>query len=498
MLAKRAGVELRRENPAVRTERERLYLAMEHATLFFQRNLGSNEKASGYLKKRGLSDVTIHDWRVGYAPLDWTSAFLYLQKKGVSAYDIERVGLAKKSEKKIGEMYDRFRGRIMFPIFDSSGRVVAFSGRQLESDGTDAKYLNSPETPLFEKSKILYGYDRAKLNIRRQDFALLVEGQMDLLMSHQSGFTNTVASSGTALTVNQLEVLKRLSNKLVIAYDGDGAGERAASRGWQIALGLGMEVKIATLPEGKDPADMCLENAEAFAKEVSGSRHIIDVELDRIVKSNSDDRGRKVAIEKELMPYVAGLRSIAEQSHFIPEIAYKANMKEEILWQIAKKLSSSMQVGVAEKDTSLNGRKSYNRKDGLSRMLMGLVYWQKSGKAGRAEGLDIRQKVCTILGEEAVIKFESYFAPLEHDLIFEAEASYAESKNMERHVDELIFMLKEELLREERDEAMRKLQTAERDKNPQKTQELIKLCQELSNEIGAISKKLLSNTYEEK
>ncbi|MBA3550953.1 DNA primase, partial [Patescibacteria group bacterium] len=337
ILADRAGVPLERDNPTFRTEREKLYIAMEHATLFFQRQLGAKSDARDYLKKRGIIEKTAKEWRLGYAPVEWKSLFLYLKTKGFKPEDIEKVGLIKASEKVHGDYYDRFRGRIMFPIFDPSGRVIAFSGRQFEPDGTQAKYINSPETALFEKSKVLYGYDKAKLEIRKRDFSLLVEGQMDLLMAHQIGLTNAVASSGTALTHEQLEILRRLSNKVVIAYDGDKAGVSAASRGWQLALNVGMDVKIAQFPEGKDPADLAIESPEILKASIDGARHIIDVELDHIIRNEKDPREKVLKIEKNIIPYLSEIQSEIEKSHFISKISHEAHIKEDVLWKEVRK-----------------------------------------------------------------------------------------------------------------------------------------------------------------
>ncbi len=489
VLAKRAGVELTRENPAVRSERERLYLAMEHAALFYQRQLQNNPKAVEHLKKRGLTDETIKEWRIGYSSVEWRTLAGYLAARKVSVADAEKVGLIKKSEKGSGDYYDRFRGRIMFPLFDSSGRVVAFSGRQFESDGTEAKYINSPETPLFEKSKILYGFDRAKLNIRKNDFALLVEGQMDLVLSHQAGFSNAVASSGTALTSEHLEILKRLSNKIVIAYDGDDAGGAAATRGWQLALGLGIEVKIASLPSGKDPADVILDKPELFAEAIKNARHIIDVELEKIVHSKLDDRQRKLKVEKELMPYVAGLESVAEKSHFISQISYASGLKEDILWDIVRKAPVNSLYQSRQAAGSSMARPKIERKDGIARMLFGLMYRQEKAAGPSGISLDIRQKVCTILDAETVAAFDRSFEPIQDDLIFEAEASYAESQDFAAHIDELVRNFKEQLLREDFAETMRKLQIAERAKDTAATLELLKRCQELSLELRNITKR---------
>ncbi len=208
ILADRAGVEIKREDPKVRDEREELFSALEQATLYFQRNLVKNTEALKYLHGRGITSKTMSEWRLGFAENDWRSLFENFSQKGFSPKVLEQAGLIKKTDK---GYYDRFRSRIIFPIADSSGRSIGFSGRIFGVED-DAKYLNSPETQLFKKSEILYGMDKAKLEIRKRDFALIVEGQMDLLMAHQAGTTNTIATSGTALTLEHLRLLRRLTN----------------------------------------------------------------------------------------------------------------------------------------------------------------------------------------------------------------------------------------------------------------------------------------------
>ncbi len=487
VLAQRAGVTLEREDPSVRTEREKLYLAMEHATIFFQKQLGAKPDAREYLKKRGMIEKTAREWRLGYAPVDWKTLFTYMKSKGFTADDIEKVGLVKKSEKVAGDYYDRFRGRIMFPIFDSSGRVVAFSGRQFESDGTQAKYLNSPETPLFEKSKILYGYDKAKLEIRRQDYALLVEGQMDLLMCHQAGFVNAVASSGTALTNDQLSVLRRLSEKLVIAYDGDAAGNAAAARGWQLALGLGMDVKIVTLPEGKDPADVIIENPETFKAALAGARHIIDVELERILKNEKDNRARVIAIEKDVLPYVAGIRSEMEKSHFIREIAHASGVKEDILWsEVRKQEKKGLSSEQLSKDTS-PVKPDGPRRGSIMRTLFGLVYWQERQEKPVINTLDIRARLGTIIGEDNIKPHVAEMDKIKDELIFEAEISYQNSPDIKKYIDELMVSLKEEHLREAFSQAMQDMQRAEREGKSDEVLTLLKKCQDISLQLRKVS-----------
>ncbi|KKP98393.1 MAG: primase protein [Candidatus Nomurabacteria bacterium GW2011_GWA1_36_15] len=190
ILAERAGIPLVQYSKEKEGEKEKLYRAMEEATKFFEKNLAENKKILEYLKSRGLEEKTIGDFKIGFSLLDWRTLFEYLKSKGFSDKEIELAGLVKKTEK---GFYDRFRGRIMFPISDSSGRIIAFSGRIFEDDGKSAKYLNSPDTPIFSKSAVLYGLDKAKESIRKNNFSILVEGQMDLILSHQAGFRNTVA-----------------------------------------------------------------------------------------------------------------------------------------------------------------------------------------------------------------------------------------------------------------------------------------------------------------
>src|SRR3990167_7220635 len=251
LLAARAGIVLEYQNKEEESEKEKLYKALEESTLYFSNNLKENKKVLEYLKSRGLSEDTIKDFRVGFAKDDWRELYNYLKKEGYSDPELERAGLVIKSEK---GFYDRFRGRIMFPISDSSGRIIAFSGRVFNGDKKSAKYINSPETPIFSKSSVLYGLDRAKESIRKNNFSILVEGQMDLLLSHQAGYRNTVATSGTALSestetkenvVSNLGLIRRLSENLVLAFDGDKAGLHASERAGRIALSLGMDVKVA-------------------------------------------------------------------------------------------------------------------------------------------------------------------------------------------------------------------------------------------------------------
>ena len=399
ILAERAGVELRRrdvgEGERERSERERLYLIHEYATLFFQQQLGSRADVVAYIHKRGLSDASIKEWRLGYAPAEWQGLGEYLKRKGFSDTEIETSGLAKKSERGNG-IYDRFRGRVMFPIADAAGRIVAFSGRQFEDDGTAAKYLNSPETALFQKSHILYGWHKARLAIRQKNQAILVEGQMDLVACHQIGLTNTVATSGTALTEQHAALIKRLAEKLIICYDADAAGISAAARGFSLALAAGLHVAVATLPAGKDPADLAIENPTTLVTLIDGARHIIDIELERIV-SEVSGRDRDRAIERDIIPHIAALDSRIEQSRYITAVAHATNLREELLWDVVKKTAAQVKRPSAMPSVALTfGDAPKSRLETTERLLWGLIFLLD--KRNQAVALDIRQKIGIIVG----------------------------------------------------------------------------------------------------
>ena len=267
VLAERAGVELvyERGGKEKKDERERLFELLEAATIFYTSRL--NDAAKKYLKERGMTDATIQTFRLGLAGDSWSEASEYLRTKKFTDKEILEAGVAKNpagqqaaygAGNERSRLLDKFRNRIMFPIADSAGRVVGFSGRIFgEAASPDApKYLNSPETPLFHKSRVLYGFDKAKVAIRKLNCAVLVEGQMDLLASHQAGWANTVAVSGTAFTPEHAALVKRMTENLVLALDADEAGIKAAGRAARTALQGGLNVKVARLPTGLDPADL--------------------------------------------------------------------------------------------------------------------------------------------------------------------------------------------------------------------------------------------------
>ncbi len=336
VLAERAGVTLERLPSSADPEREQVLAALEAARQFYCGRLTVAPAVGEYLRHRGLNDETIAAWGLGFAPAEWQGVLLSLRQAGFSDEVIGKAGLALQSQTAAaaGRWYDRFRSRIMFPLFDSSGRVIGFSGRVFPPEASaeaGGKYINSPQTAVYDKGRFLYGLDRAKVAIRRADQVVLVEGQFDLLLSHQAGVTNAVAVSGTALTEHHLATLGRLAKNVVMAFDGDKAGIAAASRGVGLALAAGLEVKIARLPLGVDPADLIRAEPGEWPRRVAGALNVIDFLLAVIGERGLDDRGLAHAIKAEVYPYVSQLRERIDQAHFISRIAELTGLDESVI-----------------------------------------------------------------------------------------------------------------------------------------------------------------------
>lgn len=324
ILAHKAGVELVPEDPKKKSQRERYYAALEAATVFYDEKLEKEKAALEYLKKRGVKNETVSKWRIGFAPgppkYGWRETKDYLEKKGFTKDELLKTGLIKSAEGG-KEPFDVFRDRIVFPLFDSSGKVVAFSGRILSKESEAPKYVNSPETELYKKSELLYGYDKAKNGIRNLDFSLIVEGQFDVVMCHQAGYSNTVAVSGTALTIHHVQLLERLSEKVVLALDADRAGIAAMKKAADVMLRRGLDVKVAELPIGKDPADIIQRDPVEFKNIVGHSVHVIEFLLHVLKREVADSRSFKLKAREEVLPFILLLPSRIDQEHFISMVA---------------------------------------------------------------------------------------------------------------------------------------------------------------------------------
>jgi len=344
ILAQRAGVELKPRSPQwqkFKTERQRLYEICELSTKFFEKQLAGSQngkRAKAYLLKRGISEESIKKWRLGWAPNQWRALVDFLLSRGYKKGEIVRAGVAIEKENTV---YDRFRGRIIFPIFDLNSQVIGFSGREFLGLGQKAKYINTPNTLLYDKSRALYGLDKAKMEIRKRDYCILVEGNVDLIMASQAGDENTVATCGTALTPYQLRVLKRYSNNLLVAFDMDIAGEAATKRGIELAQSLGFDIRVVRLPYGKDPAEIILDNKKDWKAAIEGAVSIFDFYFDSAFgqADSQTPEGRK-KILGILLPLIKRIPNKIEQSDWIQKLSKRLRAREEDIREELGKIKS--------------------------------------------------------------------------------------------------------------------------------------------------------------
>lgn len=382
ILGEKAGVEIVKENPEKKTQRDRYYEILTLATDFFATKLQETPEALQYLKDRGVEERIISEWQIGYAPGPplggWRELRSYLNEKGFSDEELLAVGIIKKTEQG-KDPFDVFRDRIVFPMRDTQGRVVAFSGRILHPSDAAPKYLNSPETELYKKSELLYGFDKAKHSLKKMPFWIIAEGQFDVVMSHQAGYTTTVAVSGTALTEYQVKTLLRLSEKVVLALDSDRAGLQAMQKGAKVMLAHGMDVKVATLPEGKDPADIIKDSKAEFKRYISSSQHVIETMLEVLQKEARDDRTYKLQAREEVLPLVAVIPNEMERDHFVSLVAEKTEtgvdaVRHELQRFIESQEESREKTAVvqqeAEKEVKENTTDRYNRQRDLKTYLL--------------------------------------------------------------------------------------------------------------------------------
>jgi DNA primase len=477
ILAERAGIELTSYRDKTNDKTELFYQIMEEATLFFESNFVTNKEVRSYLINRGLSDNSIQSFRIGYALESWNAVFYHLTKKGFKKEDIEIVGLIKKKE---ARYYDRFRARIMFPISDSSGRVIAFSGRIFktnnESGIEEAKYLNSPDTPLFNKSNILFGLNKAKSSIRARDYSIVVEGQMDLILSHQVGLTNTVAVSGTAFTdstvdneskINNLGLVRRLSNNIIFAYDGDPAGIRAASRSAMIALSLDMQVKVAVLPKGKDPADIIFENNNQWKEIIKSSVNIISFHLDRICKETNDIRIRGKKVREIIFPFMIMINSAIEKSAYINEIHEKTGISESAIMEDFKNFEKMKNnEGNLIKDKNKENKEINSRKDNLEKKMFGIIFWKGENEEQKKKIEELADVFKGDIEEDNYKKMLILYEPFSDTLAFEAEMWYGDKGNtLLSDLEEIILNLKEEIFKEQASSLLIKINEKEKSNN---------------------------------
>ncbi|MDK2820877.1 MAG: primase [Clostridia bacterium] len=345
-LAASVGVELveKKETPQLKKQREfreRLYQLGALAANFYYRILTrhpAGARAREYLKKRGLKGEIVRQFQLGYAPNTGTAIVSFLRRQGFTNVEIEKSGIC---VLRSSRMVDRFRDRVMFPIKDSSGRVIGFGGRILTQG--QPKYLNSPETTLFHKGKHLYGLHLALSGIRKRNQAIIVEGYMDMITTWQHGIDNVVASLGTSLTIDQARQLRKLTTEVIIAYDADTAGTTATLRGMEILKSAGLNVKVIQFPEGKDPDEyLNLRGTEAFQQLIENSKGLIEFCIDKAVNENdiTTPSGQKAVIEY-VLPYLKNVNDLVEQEAYVRYLSRRTGISETAIFNEINRLSNS-------------------------------------------------------------------------------------------------------------------------------------------------------------
>ena len=292
-LADRYGVEVEREDlsPQERERYDRTKKAdglLEDVAIFYQRYLETADEAEAgraYLVDRGITHASVQQFRLGFAPSDWERTTRAARERGYADQLLIDAGVAREGQR---GLYDWFRGRVIFPLCDARGRVRGFGARVLPG-GEGAKYINSPESEIFKKGRILYGLDQARVPIARAKRAIVVEGYTDVIQLHAAGFPETVAAMGTSLTDDQVRELRRLTDRVVLCFDADAAGQEAALRGMGIAELSGLRVQIATLPAGQDPADLIASGPEAFEAVLADTRSVLAFRISRLLARIAED-----------------------------------------------------------------------------------------------------------------------------------------------------------------------------------------------------------------
>lgn len=357
LLADKANIDLELDNDKDNNNKnsfEKLYKLNVLAARYFFKCLQEDVNAKKYLLNRGITESTIRRFGLGYSLNSWDGIFKHLKNKGFTELDMLTDGLIIKSQK--GSCYDRFRNRIIFPVFDYRGKVIGFGGRVL--DDSKPKYLNSPETALFKKGVNLYGLNFAIKNNNTR-MLIIVEGYMDCISLHQQGITNAVASLGTALTISQAKLIKRYADKVIISYDADSAGQMATMRGLEILKQVGLEVRVLTVPQGKDPDEFIRNNGrEAFSKLIDEALPLVDYKIKVIRESsNLNNSNEVIKYAEKALEVIADLDPI-ETEIYVKKLSEETKVRDQALFDM---LNNKIQQNV-KKNENVNIDRDFGQK----------------------------------------------------------------------------------------------------------------------------------------
>jgi len=521
MLAQKAGIQLTNtfEDKESSSQKNRIKDINAKATAFYHHvllNTEASKDARAYLETRGLTKDTIVDWQIGFIPDQWDLLTTYLLKKGYSIDDLVASGLTiKKDGATAGSskgFYDRFRGRIMFPIWDVHGNVVGFTGRVLvETEKSGGKYVNTPQTPVYDKSRVVFGLNKAKQEIRKKDVVVMVEGQMDVIACHQAGMKNVVATSGTALTSEQIVLLKRYATNVNMAFDADEAGVKAAKRGIDIAVEQGMRVRVIEIPDGagKDPDECLKKNPEVWFQAVEKASPMMDWYFSRtFAGKNLSDPQVKQQIVDILLPEITRIPYAVERDHWLQQLASRigvdTNILREDIKRVEKKTSpppmASAQAPTQPSSSTI--KKAVSREEQLfERYLMAVLVsgegesllhvqdhrfpqFQTFALFPLYEKLKVQYTSVRSLQTDS---FREFFEKQDEEnpldiLIMKAhlELDDLEAKDMKKEAEETLFGLHETLRQARLKSLELALRQAEAEKNQESMQDILREVQDLN------------------
>jgi DNA primase len=427
MLAEQAGIELPSFDPGEKKnkqEKEELLKIAAFAAEFYHRTLlsPSGVAALKYLSGRGLTLQTIKKWKIGFCPMDGQAVLKELAKYKISGDKIVRSGIYSRSDKNI--FYDRFRGRVTFPIFNIRGQVVGFSARILEANANFAKYVNSAESPIYHKSEILFGLFQAKEFAAKSKELLVVEGQMDCISCHQAGFENTVATSGTAFTEIQAKVVRRVAGSIILCFDSDKAGQEALRKAALSCLGIGLEVFVVSLGESKDPDELIRTNLEAWKMALASKKHVLDhyIQMAKTLHTSGSLSRVKFATEF-LTPLLKLIKDPLEREHWQDRVVSELGISEHGL--------SLALEGSSDKSVEVESGQQF----GLEKQVLGgFLLFEKLMAFARDLGISSddfvgteNKKIVDLLmrGEVALVKS----LPIAKEAEFVVESLYQNSEN---------------------------------------------------------------------
>ncbi len=527
-LAKKAGVEIRPQDRLTSTLRSKVVAITDQAAKFYEAELTKEPLVRKYLEtERGIKLETIKDFRIGYAPNDWRMLLDHLVNIGFKTEDIERAGLIIRKSQVAGrnisgdsrlaisdkQYYDRFRGRIMFPIFDAQGQVIGFGGRifQVTSDQEQvtkdnqvgelqnvAKYINTPETIAYSKSKVLYGLDRAKEDIRKTGVVVLVEGYTDVILSHQAGVKNVVAVSGTALSEAHLRRLRFLAETLLLSFDMDDAGLEAARRVVELATPFGFAVKVLALPSGQDPADVAQRSYEEWHKTLESSKHVVDFFLGSfaaILAPDTIESKRKV--REKILPLIAPLPSAMERAHWVSRVADLLAIPENSVWQDLQKVKIPEEIG--QKSVNIPaGVEPPTRLEKLDDYFLSLILWgEHVGLSYIPEGVSFNnQSLAKLwhqlkeggLGKRPLPEIIQTLPEVSRNqvnaLLLKAEVEVATLKDVREEIDRAQSELERVKTQRLLDDLSKSIKAAEKKGELEKRDELLKQFQVISRKLN--------------